>query len=73
MGISHNVLLEHQAGPADEAIKFLVLAGLIIVIELDPHTRSGFIQGIESAQRIAQVVPRGGASVMDAGAGRECI
>ncbi|MNL57895.1 hypothetical protein D3C87_1814900 [compost metagenome] len=53
MGISHNVLFEHQAGSANEAIKLLVLAGLIIVAELDPHARSGFIQGIESAQHIA--------------------
>ncbi|MNL09772.1 hypothetical protein D3C87_1305450 [compost metagenome] len=53
MDISHNILFEHQAGPADEAIKLLVLAGLIIVVELDPHARGGFIQGIESAQHIA--------------------
>ncbi|MOA61815.1 hypothetical protein D3C78_1870460 [compost metagenome] len=53
MGISHKILFEHQAGPADEAIKLLVLAGLIIAVELDPHARGGFIQGIESAQHIA--------------------
>lgn len=50
MGASHNLRFEYQTGAADEAIKLLVFAGLIIVVELDSHARRGFIQGIESAQ-----------------------